>query len=98
MKLLKSRSPYIYFYLAAVIISMEMFSIQCQERKENTKRKHKIIMVVGRFVVFNNYNYNYESISDSILRPHTVASGASPSLRTLPILTGIVCSQNFYIC
>ena len=31
------------------------------------------------------------------LRPHTVASGASPSLRTLPILTGIVCSQNCYI-
>ena len=33
---------YIDFYLATVIISIEMFSIQCQERKENTKRKHKI--------------------------------------------------------
>ena len=66
MKLLKSScSPYIYFYLAAVIISMEMFSKQCQERKENTKRKHKIITVVGRFVVFNKYNYIHESISDS---------------------------------
>ena len=29
------------FYLAAVIISMEMFSIQCQGRKENTKRYHE---------------------------------------------------------
>ena len=32
------------------------------------------------------------------LRPQTVASGASPSLRTLLIMTGIVCSQNCYIC
>ena len=32
------------------------------------------------------------------LRPQTVASGASPSLRTLLILSGIVRSQNFYIC
>ena len=43
---------YIDFYLATVIISMEMYSIQCQERKENTKRKHKINTVVGGFVVF----------------------------------------------
>ena len=45
-------SIYIDFYLATVIISMEIFSIQCQERKENTKRKHKINRVVGGFVVF----------------------------------------------
>ena len=44
---------YIYrLLLATVIIFMEMFSIQCKERKENTKRKHKINTVVGGFVVF----------------------------------------------
>ena len=44
---------YINLYLATMIISMEMFSIQCQERKENAQKiKHKIITVVGGFVVF----------------------------------------------
>ena len=32
------------------------------------------------------------------LRPQIVASGGSPSLRTLLILSVLVCSQNFYIC
>ena len=42
------------FTLAAVIISIEMFSIQCQEKKEkeNKKRKYKIITLMGRFIEF----------------------------------------------
>ena len=70
---------YIDFYLAAVIISMEMFSTQCQEKKENKKRKHRILH--DEFpALFAHYVLYYDSQYSNTKNRRITSS--SPSVQT----------------
>ena len=80
------------------MIQMMLRSQTMQKLLELVDSDARDFIQVGTTKSLVRKHFNFKFKFGVSLRPQTVASAASLSLRTLLILAGIVCSQNCYIC